>query len=104
MLCGPPYVPESHAQRDPESSIRPHEEEHGEAIHRSALLAAVAKGFGITVSSMIRTPRSQTNSVRQVTSRRVCPDQSPCSILVKQACATVLSASASATPLPDVRS
>jgi hypothetical protein len=65
---------------------------------------AVAKGFGITVSSMIRTPRSQTNSVRQATSRRVCPDQSPCSILVMRACATVLSASASATPLPDVRS
>ena len=64
----------------------------------------VAKGFGTTVSSMMRYPRSQTNSVRKALSRSVCPDQSACNILVKRPCDTVSSASARATQLLDVRS
>ena len=65
------------------------------------LSIAVAKGFGMTVSSRMRYPWLQTNSVRKVSSRSVCPDQSPCSILVKRSCDTVSRASAKAMPRLD---
>lgn len=64
---------------------------------------AVAKGFGTTVSSMMREPRSQANNVRPALSRSLCPDQSACSILVKRSWDTVCKASAKATHVADVR-
>jgi hypothetical protein len=64
---------------------------------------AVAKGFGTTVSSMMRYPRSHTNKVRKALSRSLCPDQSACSILVKRSWDTVCNTSANATQVADVR-
>ena len=64
---------------------------------------AAANGVGITVSSMTREPLSQTNSVRNASSRRRCPDQSLCSRRVKRSWETVSSASAKATQLAGVR-
>jgi hypothetical protein len=39
VLGGATFVPQPHAQGDPEPPIRPHQQHQGEAIHGSALLA-----------------------------------------------------------------
>ena len=64
---------------------------------------AVAKGFGTTVSSRLRSPRSPTNNGRQARSRRGCPDPSAGRMLGKRSCYTVCQASAKATHVADGR-
>jgi hypothetical protein len=112
VLRRAPAAPKSQAQGEPKLPISPHEQSQRAAIHGPTLPAenpqarpslAVATGFGITVPSMLRSPRCQTNSVRTAHSRSVGPDHSACSNLVQRSWDTVCSASAKATQLADVR-
>jgi hypothetical protein len=107
LLRGPACVPPAHPARDATRPLRPDQHHQGETIDRLAFRAGEdpgeardggGNGLGITVSSRMRSPRSQTNSVRQARSRRACPDQSACSHLVKRSWDTVFSASAGSSP------
>ena len=51
----------------------------------------------------MRKPPVEVHSLRQVLSRRVYADQSPCSTLVNRSCDLVSRASARATQLPEGR-
>ena len=51
----------------------------------------------VSVSAMLRSPRSQTNQVRQAHSRGVCADQSAGSMLVTRSCDAVGKAARLAT-------
>jgi hypothetical protein len=57
----------------------------------------------VSVSAMLRSPRSQTNQVRQARSRGVCPGQSAGSMLVKRSCDTVGKAARLATQVAVAR-